>query len=230
MPLPKRLALVGEYDPTISAHQGIPLSLARAARSADLAVEFDWIGTRELAVDTDGRLEEYDGVWLVPGSPYADMDAALAAIRFAREKGRPFLGTCGGFQHGVIEYLRNVLGREEADHAESNPDTAMPVIAPLVCSLVEKTGGITFQPGSRLAVIFRGPTHEGYRCSYGLNDAYRMLLDDSDMRFTGFDENGDVRAFELENHPFFIGTLFQPERAALAGKNHPLIAAFVKSL
>ena len=41
------------------------------------------------------------------------------------------------------------------------------------------------------------------------------------------DEAGDVRAVELEGHPFFIATLFQPERAALTGRSHPLIAAYV---
>lgn len=35
------------------------------------------------------------------------------------------------------------------------------------------------------------------------------------MHLTGFDTEGEVRAFELETHPFFIGTLFQPERSAL---------------
>jgi len=32
---------------------------------------------------------------------------------------------------------------------------------------------------------------------------------------------------ELEGHPFFIATLYQPERAVLTGRSHPLIAAYV---
>jgi CTP synthase (UTP-ammonia lyase) len=38
---------------------------------------------------------------------------------------------------------------------------------------------------------------------------------------------GDVRAVELEGHPFFVATLYQPQRAILAGRSHPLIAAYV---
>lgn len=32
---------------------------------------------------------------------------------------------------------------------------------------------------------------------------------------------------ELAGHPFFVATLFQPERAALRGVEHPLVTAFV---
>src|SRR5205809_607084 len=81
------------------------------------------------------KLELFHGIWCVPGSPYRSMDGALRANRFARENGRPFLGTCGGFQHAIIESLRNVAGLKHADHAESNPDAKMPVIVRLACSL-----------------------------------------------------------------------------------------------
>src|SRR5204862_344720 len=82
------------------------------------------------------RLSPFDAIWCVPNSPYASMEGALCAIRFARESGRPFLGTCGGFQHTIIEYARNVLGFHEADHAESNPAAALPLISRLACFLL----------------------------------------------------------------------------------------------
>jgi CTP synthase (UTP-ammonia lyase) len=96
--------------------------------------------------------------------------------------------------------------------------------------MVEKTGGITFTPGSRLHTIFGGkPATEGYRCNYGPNPTWRGRLEAAGWRFTGFDETGEVRAGELPSHPFFIGTLFQPERSALRGERHPLITAFVQA-
>jgi CTP synthase (UTP-ammonia lyase) len=230
-PLP-HLALVGDHDPAITAHRGIAASLQGRAT-------FDWLMTDQLPGDATAmrqRLLGYDGVWCIPGSPFRQMDAALAAIRVAREDGLPFLGTCGGFQHAVIEYMRNVLGRAEADHAESNADTAMPVIAPLACSLVGQTGHVQFTAGSRLATtIGAAGSREGYHCSYGFNPAYRALLDTSDLKATAFDEAGEIRGAELAKHPFFIATLFQPERAALpaddatGGKDavHPLVLAFI---
>src|SRR5262245_43178094 len=117
-----RIALVGDYSPEVPAHIAIPRALALAAEVVECDVAPDWIATPELASGADDRLAAYHAVWCVPASPYASMDGALNAIRFARETGRPFLGTCGGCQHALIEYARGPLGLAGADHAESNPD------------------------------------------------------------------------------------------------------------
>ena len=104
-------------------------------------------------------------------------------------------------------------------------------MAQLGCSLMGASGEIHFNPGSRLNEIFNGhPTIEQYRCSYGLNPDYRARLEKSGLRFSGFDANEEVRALELPPHPFFMGTLFQPERSSFSGKPHPLVTAFVKAV
>ncbi len=104
------------------------------------------------------------------------------------------------------------------------------MVAALDCALVETTGDVTFTPGSRLHAIFGGkPAHEGYRCRYGPNPAWRARLEAAGMCFSGFDPDGAVRAGELPAHPFFVGTLFQPERSALRGERHPLISALVRA-
>jgi CTP synthase (UTP-ammonia lyase) len=158
------------------------------------------------------------------------MDGALLAIRHARECGVPFLGTCGGFQHAVIEYARNVLGWVDAEDAETAPDAARAVISLLECSLVEASGVVRFLPGSRIAAAY-GVTEaiEGYRCRYGLNAEFRSVLLAGPLRATAEDENGEVRAVELDGHSFFVATLFQPERASLAGKSAPLMVALVNA-
>jgi len=159
------------------------------------------------------------------------MEGALAAIRWAREGKRPFLGTCGGFQHALIEFARHAVGVTGADHAETNAAARDLVITPLACSLVGQQGDITFTPGSQLHALFHGqPAHESYHCNYGSNPAYRARFESAGLRFSGFDSEGQIRAMELPGHPFFIGTLFQPERSALEGRPHPLIEAFVRQL
>ena len=116
-------------------------------------------------------------------------------------------------------------------HAELDPEAADPVIAPLVCSLVEKSGEIRLEKGSRLAAIYGTDTAtEEYHCRYGLNAVYGARLASGPLRVSGRDGDGDVRAVELDGHPFFMATLFQPERSALAARSHPLILAFVASL
>ncbi len=226
-----RLALVGDYSPAVTAHRAIPLALerARAERSADVA--WDWIRTSALS-DAARDLAAYSAVWLVPASPYANPAGALDAVRFARETRRPFLGTCGGFQHALIEYARHVLNLPAADHAETNPTGATLVVAPLACSLVEQTSSLHLLAGSRLREIYgRDRIVEGYRCNYGPAAAYRSAFERAGLRFTAFDDSGEIRAGELPAsvHPFFIGALFQPERAALRGETPPLARAFVQA-
>lgn len=102
--LPLRVALVGDYDPAVIAHQAISRALALAAEACGRPVQPQWLPTESISRDAD--LDDFDAIWCVPASPYRSMDGALRAIRYARERGVPFLGTCGGFQHAVLEYAR----------------------------------------------------------------------------------------------------------------------------
>ena len=220
------IGLVGDYNADVPAHQAIPQALTLAAASLSAPVAFEWVPTEE--IQDASRVADFDGIWCVPASPYRSGDGALCAIRFARENEVPFLGTCGGFQHAVIEYARNVLGWADADHAETSPDAARPVITPLSCSLVEATDAIYFREGSRLAAAYgRLEATERYHCRYGINPAFQQALVSGSLRLSARDAAGEIRAIELEDHPFFVATLFQPERAALTGQLPPLAAAFV---
>ena len=222
------IGLIGDYDAEVIAHQAIPRALELAGVAVGIPVAFEWVPTEEVA--TDDRVATYDGLWCVPASPYRSTEGALRAIRYARERGRPFLGTCGGFQHAVIEYARNVLGWSNAEHAETAPNADLLVVAPLACALVEERGAVRFHPGSRLAAAYGVPeSTEGYHCRYGLNPAVRDALTAGPLHVTADDEAGDVRAVELDGHPFFVATLFQPERAALRGTTPPIVIAFVRA-
>jgi CTP synthase (UTP-ammonia lyase) len=220
------IGLVGDYDPGVAAHQAIPGALKRAARQLRRAVSCEWVPTTEIT--SAERVAKYDGLWCVPASPYRRMDGALLAVRYAREHGIPFLGTCGGFQHAVLEYAQNVLGWSDADHAETAPQAARPVIAPLACALIESTGAVRLFPGTRIAAAYgRSEVTETYHCRYGLNPVFQAALLAGPLRAAAEDAAGQIRAVELDNHPFFVGTLFQPERAALRGESAPLVEAFL---
>ena len=225
---PISIALVGDHDPSVLAHRAIPLALAAAGGAERVDVAWAWVPTEEIG--DDRRLDGFDAVWCVPATPYRSMDGALRAIRLARVTPRPFLGTCGGFQHAAVEYARAVLGWADAEHAESAPGAARPVVTPLACSLVEETGGVRFAPGSRLADAYgRLEAEEGYHCRYGLAPVFERALGDGPLRATAWDEAGDVRAVELGGHPFFVATLFQSERRALAGEAPPIVRALLRA-
>ena len=224
--MPVRIGLIGDHDPEVTAHRAIPLALARAAATNRCAVYAEWINTARITYDA--VVEECDALWCVPASPYENTEGALRAIRYAREQGVPFLGTCGGFQHAMIEYARNVWGLADAAHAETDPDAPNQVIVPLSCSMVEVMGRVRFVPGTRLAAIYGVQnTEEGYHCNYGLSPRIAERLVKGSLRASAHDHQGDVRAVELKAHPFFVATLFQPERRALRGEANALVDAFV---
>lgn len=221
-----RIALVGDYSEQIKAHQAIPLALEMAGEALEVRVEPEWLATDSIG---DGALlADYDGIWCVPGSPYRDTDGALTAIRYARERQVPFLGTCAGFQHALLEYARHGLGWREAQHGELNPEAQDPLIAPLSCALVDVAGRVKLVSGTQIAELYGVlEITEAYLCRYGLQAAFREPLMAERLRASGFDEAGEVRAIELQDHPFFLATLFQPERAALAGRLPPVVAGLV---
>ena len=231
MPSAPAIALVGDYSPDVTAHRAIPLALGLARAATNCDIVWRWVATRDLR-DAAHDLADFSAVWLVPASPYENTAGALDAVRVARETGRPFLGTCGGFQHALIEFARNVCGLANADHAETNPDGDTLVVTRLACSLVEQTNTLRLAPDSLLRAAYgRDTATEGYRCNYGPSPAHRAALERAGMRFTAFDDAGEIRAAELSTtvHPFFVGTLFQPERAALRGELPPLVRAFVQA-
>ena len=200
-----------------------------AGEGCGVVVEPAWLPTDQIG---DGAaLAEFDGLWCVPASPYRSTAGALVAIRVARERQLPFLGTCGGFQHAVIEYARNVLGWADAEHAETAPQAARQVIVPLLCSLVEVSEAVHLLGGSRLAKAYGTPDIvEGYHCNYGLAAGFREALADGPLRVNALDDAGEVRGVELDDHPFFVATLFQHERNALQGRVSPPVRAFVQAM
>ena len=224
-----RIGLIGDYSATVPAHQAIPMALTLAGNELGCAVELVWLATPTLAGSLETQLKVFAALWCVPASPYASMDGALQAIRYAREHAIPFLGTCGGSQHAMIEYARNVLNYAAADHAESNSEATLPLIAPLSCAMLGTTGSVTLEPGSRMHRIYgRSEIVESYFCRFGLNPSYEHLFTDGKFRVTGRDAYREVRAMELDGHVFYLITLFQPELAALSGVTPPLVRRFVQ--
>ena len=218
-----RVALVGDRSANVRAHARIPVLIEALLRREGIALDAYWIATPE-AEECD--LSGFDAIWVVPGSPYASADGAITAVRTARERRIPFLGTCGGFQHALLEYARHVCGLATVQNAEVTPEARDQLIVPLECSLVGHEEAVMVVPGT-LAAKITGPGRrtERYHCAYGLNPAYLDALTCGGLRFSGFDDSGQVRIMELPGHPFFFGTLFQPELDGDGTHPHPVIVA-----
>ena len=219
-----RIALVGDRSANVRAHARIPVIIDALLAREGLALDPYWIATPDVG---ESDLSGFDAIWAVPGSPYESAEGALAAIRIAREQRIPFLGTCGGFQYALLEYARDVCGLAGVENAEVTPDASEYLIVPLECSLMGHEEAVMIVPGT-LAAGISGPGRrtERYHCSYGLNPDYLEALADGGLRFSGFDDGGQVRIAELPGHPFFLCTLFQPELHGDGTQPHPIIRAF----
>jgi CTP synthase (UTP-ammonia lyase) len=218
-----RIALVGDRSANVRAHARIPTVIDALLRRDGIALDPYWIATADVAACD---LSRFDAIWLAPGSPYESPDGAIAAVRTAREGRIPFLGTCGGFQYALLEFARNVCGLSAVENAEVTPDADEYLIVPLECSLKGHEEAVMIVPGTRAATI-SGPGRrtERYHCDFGLNAAYLDRLAQGGLRFSGFDDSGQVRIAELPGHPFFVGTLFQPELHGDGTQPHPIIVA-----
>jgi CTP synthase (UTP-ammonia lyase) len=218
-----RIALVGDRSDNVRAHARIPALIDALLRRDGIALDPYWIASPDVAACGLGR---FDAIWLVPGSPYDSADGAIAAARTARERRIPFLGTCGGFQHALLEFARNVCGLSGVENAEVTPTAAEHLIVALECSLKGHEEAVMIVPGT-LAAKISGPGRrtERYHCDYGLDPAYLERLSQGGLSFSGFDDSGQVRIVELPGHPFFVGTLFQPELHGDGTQPHPIIVA-----
>lgn len=223
-----KIGLIGDHDQEVPAHKAIPIALQLAADKSGIPIEWQWNHSNEIDWS---KLRKFDGIWCVPASPYKNSNNVLEAIKYAREHNIPFLGTCGGYQYAAWEFARNKLGHEEADNSEINPDTRMPIISSLVCKLYDMKASVELTANSVVAMAY-GQTRisEEYFCGFGVNREYLHLFKNTDLEFTGFDEDGDPRTLEIPGNRFFVGTAFQPERSAFDGTAHPLICAYLNAV
>jgi CTP synthase (UTP-ammonia lyase) len=223
-----RVGIIGDHNPELPSHRATEAALRHAADQLGISVVATWLPTAELERDAAAGVAGFDALWCAPGSPYRSMPGALAAIRAARTADRPFLGTCGGCQHVVLEYARHVLGIADAQHGEYAPDAAHLFITPLSCSLVGRTMRVAITPGSHTFQAYgRGSADERYHCNFGLNPAYRAQLEEGGLRVVGVDQDQEARIVELPALRFFIATLFVPQVTSTPAQPHPLILAYL---
>ncbi|HEX7622427.1 MAG TPA: hypothetical protein VF400_02570 [Anaeromyxobacteraceae bacterium] len=221
---PPTVGIVGDRDPRLLVHTATEAAFSHVAQP----LPFEWIPTDQIPADPAERLSRYAALLIAPASPYRSTEGALTAIRFARERGVPLLGTCGGFQHAVLEFARNVLGVPDAEHAETSPDAPRLAVTPLACSLAGQDHPVRLFPGSRMAALHGSlETVEPFFCRFGINPEYRPAFERHGFAVTADDERGEPRVMELAGHPFFVVTLYVPQARSRAGSPHPVIEALV---
>ena len=234
----KKIVILGDFNPAYHTHLAVNETIRHLADAFNDDIAFEWVDTDKLDIKKDLNTR-YSGIWVASGSPYKDMQNVINAIQYARENNIPTFGNCGGFQHMIIEYARNVCGITDADSEETKPGGKNLVISQMSCSLVGQQEEISVAENSKLYSLVQKKHLIGkYHCSYALNPEYIPVLK-TQVPFRGFrgrikmtatNPEGTIRAFELPSHRFFIGTLFQPALTSTADEPNPILMGFVKSV
>ena len=242
---PVRVGLVGKYVELRDAYLSVREALHHAGLRYDVAIDIDWIDSEQIERRGAQRFEGLHGLVVPGGFGYRGIEGKVVAARFARENQIPYLGLCLGMQVMVIELARHALDSDEPNSTEFDIKTQHPVIDLMADQRdISEMGGTMrlglypcqLSPGTRAAEAYadllEGQTviNERHRHRFEVNNAYRTLLTDAGMIFSGLSPDGRlVEIGELADHPFMVGCQFHPEFRSRPTRPHPLFQGFVKA-
>jgi CTP synthase len=243
-----RIAVVGKYTNLLDSYKSLAEALAHGGIANQVRVRLDWMDSQIFEQpDAVERLEGVHGILVPGGFGERGTEGKIEAVRFARERGVPFLGICFGMQMAVIEYARHLAGLPKATSTEFGPcDEA--VVGLLTewarGNEMERRNessdlGGTMRLGAYPAVLEEGSLvrslyddapeiAERHRHRYEVNVHYRARLEDAGLRFSGMSPDGILpEIIEIPEHPWFIGVQYHPELKSKPFAPHPLFRGFI---
>lgn len=233
------LGIVGKYVELHDAYMSVREALYHAGIANDRNVHVEWIHSGDLEKGKGWeQFEHLDGVVVPGGFGERGIEGKIQAARWARENGVPYLGLCLGMQVMCIEFARHILNSDEPNSTEFDQHTKHPVISlmPDQHDLADMGGTMRLgaypcelKEGTRAAAAYEEPLiYERHRHRWEFNNAYREMLEEAGMAFSGLSPNGRlVEIAELRDHPFMLGSQFHPEFKSRPNKPHPLFNAFL---
>jgi CTP synthase len=239
-----RIAMVGKYVSLADSYVSVNEALSHAGAACGVCVDVEWVDSEKVEEGPPGfvaqNLKEYHGLVIPQGFGKRGTEGKITVANFARENSIPFLGLCLGFQMAVVSFARNVLHLNGANSTEINPDTSFPVIDLLPEQKnVEDFGGTMRLGGHDISIVReslayriygRSIIRQRHRHRYEVNPEYRDMFSNSEMRFSGFSDNGRrVEILEVLNHPFYFATQYHPEYISRPGRPEPAFLNFVKA-
>ncbi len=244
------VAMVGKYMDLTEAYKSLSEALTHAGIHTRTRVSVHYMESERIEQQGTGCLEEMDAILVPGGFGVRGIEGKIAAVRFAREQGVPYLGICLGMQVAVIEYARHMAGLEDAHSTEFNSDTPHPVIA-LITEWLDESGRMEsrskdsdlggtmrlgaqeclLEPGSLARRMYGKPIiKERHRHRYEFNNNYLDALRRAGLSVAGWSvSNKLVEMVEIPDHPWFVACQFHPEFTSTPRDGHPLFAGFIKA-
>ncbi|MEM0444772.1 MAG: CTP synthase [Nitrososphaerota archaeon] len=238
-----KVAVCGKYTALTDSYISIKEALKHAAAFEGAQLKIFWVDTEKLEqgdASEYSKLKEADGVLVPGGFGRRGAEGKIMAINYARTQDKPFLGLCFGLQMAVVEFARNVLGLENANSTEHDPETPHPVIDLMPEQVgVEEKGG-TMRLGS-LPVIIQQNTlayrlyqseqiYQRHRHRFEVNPNYHDSLKGGGLVFSGLSPDlRRVEIIELPNRRYFIATQYHPEFKSRPGKPEPVFRGLISA-
>jgi CTP synthase len=243
------LAFVGKYVDLQDSYKSLNEALRHAGIHTRSRVNVHYFDSEEIEAKGTAVLEPMDAVLVPGGFGKRGTEGKMAAIRYARENGVPYLGICLGMQLATIEFARNVCGLEGANSTEFDAETPHPVVA-LISEWLDRTGQIerrdaqsdlggTMRLGAQKCPVeaetlahrvYGAEVNERHRHRYEVNNVYVPQLEAQGYKVSARTPSERLpEIMELPGHPFFIGVQFHPEFTSTPRKGHALFKAFVEA-
>lgn len=244
------IAMVGKYTNLVDAYKSLNEAMIHAGISVSAHIRLVYVDSEELQLSGTACLDKVDAILVPGGFGNRGIGGKLVAIRYAREKGVPYLGICLGMQLAVVEYARHHVGLKGAGSTEFDVGVKEPVIA-LITEWMDQGGQLErravdndlggtmrlggqdchLSAGSRARELYgKAVITERHRHRYEFNNKYKECLQTSGMCFSGMSADGNlVEIIELVDHPWFIACQFHPEFTSTPRYGHPLFSGFVRA-
>ena len=245
------IAMVGKYIDLADSYKSLSEALIHAGIHTHTLINIHYVDSEEIERNGIDYLAAMDAILVPGGFGNRGIEGKIAAIRYARENGVPYLGLCLGMQLAVVEFTRHVAGLDNANSTEFDPDTPHPVIA-LITEWLDSAGRIeqrdqgsdlggTMRLGGQVCRLLpetrvhdlygKDEVVERHRHRYEFNNKYRTELEKAGLHIAGISvDERLVEIIEIDNqHPWFVACQFHPEFTSTPRDGHPLFAGFVKA-
>ena len=246
------IAVVGKYVDLTESYKSLNEALYHGGIANDCQVNLNFVDSEKLDSGTCNQmLADSDGILVPGGFGECGIEGKICAANFARVNKVPYFGICLGMQIAVIEFARHVVGLENANSSEFDPNTPYPVIYLMRewfderSQTVQKRDdrsdkGATMRLGAYSCHIENNSMaskayqeadiSERHRHRYEFNNEFLDRLKEEGMIFSGTSPNGElVEIIELADHPWFLGCQFHPEFKSRPMQPHPLFRDFIEA-
>jgi len=237
-----KIGLVGKYVELPDAYKSINESLLQAATYNDRKLDLQFIHSDKITEENVAeKLSSLDGIVIAPGFGQRGIEGKFNALKYARENNMLTFGICLGMQCMVIEYARNVLGLEDANSTEMNPQATYKVI-----DLMEEQKNVTNMGGSMRLGAYKCNLEKGslvhkaygkdvieerHRHRFEFNGDFQKQFENAGMKCTGINpETGLVEVIEVPSMKWFVGVQFHPEYNSTVISPNPLFMSFIKAV